>query len=111
MVTKAEYEARRDAVASRMTANPERFDMSLFWRETSCGTTYCIAGWALVEKLGENWIHASNCWPSVHAEIFLGIPEGYASGNRGLFYDFSLKTAEDAALALKSAPYVDCKEN
>ena len=113
MPTIEEYAARRDATASLMTANPERFDMSHFI--SFCGTMHCIAGWAMVAAgwapVGNSdWVRAgvvpaAPVW--VIATEYLGLPKDDDSGDGStLFYNMGLRAPEDAAAALKAAPYV-----
>lgn len=117
MTSRAEFEARREAVASRMTADPEKFDMRVFNGEldclgiareslVDCGTTHCIAGFTWME-MGlpwKGWFASADL-----AAEYLGLPND-SCNTGGLFMDFSLKTPEDAALALKGAPCVTDEE-
>jgi hypothetical protein len=105
MATRSEYETRRDAVAALIVSNPHRFDMfSVTGREEECGTTHCIAGWALVHKFNLQSDTMSDVNGMAEAEEYLGLDPGTPLFVR---FDFS---PEDAALALKSAPYLDCEE-
>lgn len=121
MTTRAEYEARREAVAARMTADPRLFDMRNYARETDCGTVCCIAGHTLLE-MGARFhfffgaseaITFSNGEKSGNAlkwaetaTDYLGLPEfDIENHESSLFYRFDLQSPEDAALALKTAPY------
>lgn len=36
----------KEELKATIRANPQRFDMDVFYQETECGTSYCIAGWA-----------------------------------------------------------------
>jgi len=115
MTTQAEYEARRDAVAARITDRPDRFNMRSVAVEQACGTAHCIAGWALVEAGAEFVYHESLSWRGyylpnraerrtndwdVDATAYLGL---YFRDARRLFFDFDLDP-EDAALQLKQLP-------
>ncbi len=50
MTTREIFEQRRQAVVGQITEHPETFDMDTWvgW----CGTTHCIAGWALEHRGG-----------------------------------------------------------
>jgi hypothetical protein len=56
--TREVYEQRRQAVADKILADPEHFNMVAFVRGFSsmpdpmCGTTLCIAGWAVLQIPG-----------------------------------------------------------
>ena len=41
-------EARLQEVYDNIKANPEKWDQSNYISKGSCGTTYCVAGWALL---------------------------------------------------------------
>jgi len=107
------YEARREAVAAAITQNPEQFNMGQWVELTACGTTYCMAGWAAVVAQAQGVVLPFS-FPTytagidVWAEEWLGlVPErGSMFAYHSLFYARAPhQSPEDAALALKSAPY------
>lgn len=85
-------ELLRDKMA---TVPPEKFDMAYY----VCDTTCCIAGWAgtipEIQEQGlilDGWglsYHEGSCVHPAAIELF-GVHEDL------LFYDFSIKTPEDA---------------
>ena len=108
------YQMRRDAVAARITSDPANFNMHVWAKETPCGTQACIAGHAalLAAENGElsydvaypeEVVLTSGGWRWITqwALGWLGLPRGselfsFAAGHQA---------PEEAALALKSAPY------
>lgn len=68
-------------VADAIEANPAHFDMDDFFQNTECGTTACIAGWALFlesgkEKYDEFFLNHAN-WTTDYGQKLgeaVGIP-------------------------------------
>lgn len=116
MTTEDIYRERREAVAERITANPHRFDMNHWSDSDACETTYCIGGWAAVvaNDRGEaNYIGGPDVYVfgqrrgvGTWATEWLGLNYGLLSHMSDLFESSAPhQTPEDAALALKEAPY------
>jgi hypothetical protein len=113
------YRERREAVAAAITQNPTLFDMSDYARETECGTEACIAGWAAVIASQRGEIIWNRGMSSVMDRVatpgrgtqhiitwageWLGLKKEDVSP---LFHSMAPhQTPEEAALAIKNAPY------
>lgn len=104
--TREVYEQRRQAVADKILAEPEHFNMAAYVEgggqpdaDPMCGTTLCIAGWAalqipdaiLVRRLdGSPRIKSQNTFLGIHraAKAWLGLTEDAADW---LFYGWFRK--------------------
>jgi hypothetical protein len=71
-------------VQKRILQEPEKFDMSDFEGQNSCGTTYCIGGWVCV--VGESSEFSSlaaskllDLLPGQSERLFFGNVEGFTS--------------------------------
>lgn len=137
METQETYRQRRQAVADQITTHPETFNMASFVSagfgpDPLCGTTCCIAGWAMVHRqdmelrVVEHNVHDVHfVWTSSGRPVglvedfaaeWLGIPDSDANylfyGHFSPFEDEDEVflhgiTPEQAVEALMAAPYVE----
>lgn len=85
----------RKRVLHQAVTEPETFDMAYYEAERGCGTTRCIAGWAVYFERG--WVHANDRWDpdglkqAAISALGLTLVEYYGPGNwfdgLDLFYD------------------------
>lgn len=123
MISKAAqeiFEQRRQELAAHIIGHPDEFNMASWGQRTACGTTACLAGWAvlLAEKEGlcnVSWDRDHFMGPgermhmtvrvgnevkplSTYAQEYLGLE------NWGLFYAI-FADAPEAAKKLLDEPY------
>lgn len=105
------YSERRERVIAAFMAHPEQFDMDDWSKETICGTTRCIGGWAshvmqLEEGMPEDYMARVSL-----TETWLGLTTG------DLFYRLpdnsddleGIHNVTEGAAALRAEPY-SCEE-
>ncbi len=132
--TREVYEQRRQAVADKILAEPEHFNMRGYVEgqgpdaDPMCGTTLCIAGWAALQIPGAALVRRPDGTPyiknfsiGVHeaAESWLGLtPEeadwlfygrfrkGYGDYEDAERTQLDEITPAEAVAALMAAPYI-----
>lgn len=133
VTTREEFEQRRIALADHLIEHPGDFLMTCFgyrsevaWKSRSganveCGTVGCIAGTAIFLAQDAGLMQAvwsevrSGNWMLDHVNVdgeltdiataaadYLGM-----NPRTGLFYDFSITNAEEAAKRLLEEPYIE----
>ncbi len=133
--TREVYEQRRQAVADKILAEPEHFNMGgyvdgdqLPGADPMCGTTLCIAGWAALQMPGTALLRrpdgspyiqtfglgthdAAGDWLGLKDEdadwLFFGrFRKGYGAGTWSGRTQLDDITPAEAVAALMAAPYI-----